>query len=106
MMDAENLKWAIGFVFLAGTTFYSWYSSNQRATKDDLDAHGKKIATLETKLETMPSQENFHKLQLDVVEMRGEQRLFSEQLKPLSAGIARIEKFLLDEIQAKPTRTR
>jgi Protein of unknown function (DUF2730) len=105
-MEFETLKWAIGFAFVAGTTFYSWYSGTQRATKDDLEVHGRKIAAIEVQLQNMPSQESFHKLQLDVVEMRGEQRLFSEQLKPLSAGIARIEKFLLDEIQSKPTRTR
>ncbi len=105
-MDGETLKWVLGFGFVVVSSVYTWYSGTQRATKDEVEAHGRKIAALEVQLQNMPSQENFHKLQLDVVEMRGEQRLFSEQIKPLVSGIKRIEEFLLAEVQSKPTRTR
>jgi hypothetical protein len=97
---------ALALAFTILNTVYGWYSGTQRATKNEVEEHGRKIAALQTTIENMPSQEAFHKLTVDVVEIRADQRLLSEQMKPLASGIARIEKFLLDEIQTKPARRR
>jgi Protein of unknown function (DUF2730) len=106
-MDFGSMTVAgLALAFTVINTIYGWYSGTQRATKAEVEKHGHAIVALQAELKSMPSQENFHKLQLDVVEMRGEQRLFSEQIKPLVSGIKRIEEFLLDTVKSSTPRTR
>jgi Protein of unknown function (DUF2730) len=93
---------ALGFTILS--FIYTWYNNAQSATKKEVEDHGRAIASIEATLKSMPNQEAFHKLQLDVVEMRGEQRVFAEQIKPIGKSIVRIEEFLLSEVQAAPAK--
>ncbi len=94
------LSWAVL------STLYVWYSGTQRANKSEVDEHGRDIAGILATLKSMPNQEAFHKLQLDVVEMRGEQRVFAEKIIPIGKSIARIEEFLLRDIESVPRAKR
>ena len=65
-----------------------------RASKDEVRKHADRLTLIESQLNSLPSKDSFHKLELDVSEVKGSMRVLEEGLKPLSAGMARIERFM------------
>lgn len=65
-----------------------------RASKDEVRKHADRLTKIEAALEALPSKDGFHKLELDVSEVKGSMRVLEEGLKPLAAGMARIERFM------------
>ena len=99
----EGVNWpaiiaALALVVTVINMVYTYYSQTQRATREDVDGHTRDIATIQAKLANLPDQNEFHKLQLAVMEMRGEQKLLSAENKPIAASVKRIEDFLMNQM--------
>jgi Protein of unknown function (DUF2730) len=70
-----------------------------------VDSHEGRIAKLESDVAALPSKDAFHRLELDVSEVKGTTRVLETELKPISSGLMRIEKYLLEHTLPR-TRTK
>ena len=75
-------------------TLFTLFAAFFRASKDTVSKHAERLTIIEAQLASLPSKDSFHKLELDVSEVKGSMRVLEEGLKPLSAGMARIERFM------------
>lgn len=106
-MDAENWAPMIAALALVVTVInmvYTYYSQAQRATRKDVDEHTRDIATMKGQLANLPDQNSFHKLELSVMEIRGEQKLLSAENKPIAAAVKRIEDHLINNSSSSRAR--
>lgn len=97
----EGVNWpaliaALALVVTVINMVYTYYSQAQRATRKDVDDHTRDIATMKAQLANLPDQNAFHKLELAVMEIRGEQRVLGAETKPIGVSVKRIEEFLLN----------
>jgi hypothetical protein len=104
MMELGTISsWvAIGITVLLA--LYTWYANSQRATKSEVGDHGNRLTKLESAVESLPNKDTFHRLELDVTEIKGTNRVHEEKLNAIGATTQRIEKWLLDNSEPKTTR--
>lgn len=104
------LAWAVistVYIFLANTSRASKkdMAENQAAVDGALKKHSERLTKLEAVIDGLPSKDSFHKLELDVSDVKGSMRVLEEGLKPLAAGMMRIERFI-ERIQLDSATTR
>lgn len=101
----ETREWiaAAALLFTVINALYLYISQASRATKGDVREHGDRLTMLEAKVDSLPSKDGFHRLELDVADVKGSQRVMEAELKPIASAVQRIEKFLL-ETANKSTR--
>jgi hypothetical protein len=102
--------------FLAvGAIFYAWLTrsgkeASEKAVKLEarldvaiterdrkIDALEDRISRVEGELKGVPDRESVHKMQLEMVAMRGSVDVLNERLVPLAAISVRLQEFLLQE---------
>jgi Protein of unknown function (DUF2730) len=101
MMEVRDYVAIISLALTVFTLFAAFF----RASKDEVRKHGDRLTLIESQLSSLPSKDSFHKLELDVSEVKGSMRVLEEGLKPLAASMARIERFMdhiTFEAPAKP----
>ena len=102
-MGAKEWIALAALVFTIGNSLYLYISNTSRARQADLNKHGDRLTKLEARVDALPSKDGFHRLELDVADVKGSQRVMEAELKPIAASVQRIEKFLL-ETANKSTR--
>jgi hypothetical protein len=102
-MEAREWIALAALVFAIGNSLYLYISTASRATKGEVSKHGERLTMLEARVDSLPSKDGFHRLELDVADVKGSQRVMEAELKPIASAVQRIEKFLL-ETANKSTR--
>jgi hypothetical protein len=63
--------------------------------KGDLGDTRRNIASIEARLDTLPSKEMVHGIELSVKEMQGTLKAFGETIRPIGRSVERIEEWLM-----------
>lgn len=76
---------------------------------DISDVKGR-LTKIETHIEDQPTKEDYHKLDLSLVEIKGSLNTlattFNERFKPISAMAERLQDFFVEESKTRKTRSR
>ncbi len=103
-MEAKEWISLAALIFTVGNALYLYISTASRATKGDVTKHGERLTMLEAQVASLPSKDGFHRLELDVADVKGSQRVMEAELKPIAASVQRIEKFLLESVNKSTKR--
>ncbi|OJY32030.1 MAG: hypothetical protein BGP11_11105 [Rhodobacterales bacterium 65-51] len=110
-MNAEMLNispavvWVIALSQLLtfGLTVWNMISSGSRANAKRLDEHAgmlarhsERLQSMEQAVRDMPSRDDFHKLDREMVGLRGTMAVLTERLEPLKAITERMQELLLE----------
>ena len=100
-----NWGWVFAGVGLAWTiilTLWTRHAQSKNAREKDVtdlkgevNTLGGKLTSLEQRVDSMPTNEAVHNLQLAMTDMKGDIRVVNEQLKPISSTVKRIDDYLL-----------
>ena len=108
MIEIRDWTAVISLLLTAGTFVYAWLTRSGKEAGERVSAletrHGNKIEVLEDKiarlegeLRVMPDRESVHRMELEMVAMRGSIETLTERLKPLSAISDRLQDFLIQQ---------
>lgn len=67
-----------------------------RTVDDKADSIGGRVSTLETMMRSMPDKDSQHKIELGIMELRGDFKMLSERLAPIDNLSRRLQEVLLD----------
>ena len=98
-MESINWGWVISGCALAWTillTIWTRYVQTQAANAQDVTNLKTELATLTLRVDSMPTNEAVHNLQLSLAGMQGDIRVVNEQLKPISSTVRRIDDYLMN----------
>lgn len=70
-------------------------ASECKSIDDKVDAIGGRVSTLEIVLRQMPDKDAQHRLELGLLELRGEFKVLHEQLRPVAAISERMQELML-----------
>ena len=105
-MEGFNWGWVISggaFAWTVMLTIWTRYVQIQSAAAKDVTELKTHLATLEQRVDSMPTNEAVHNLQLAMAGMVGDIRVVNEQLKPISSTVRRLDEYLMN---AGKTKTR
>lgn len=94
MIEVKDWIAAAALVFAIFNALVLYISQASRAAKSEVRGHGDRITKIEAQIDGLPSTDSFHKLELELSEMRGSLRVQETQQTTLINGMARIERFM------------
>ncbi len=111
-MEVKDYIAAITLLLTLGNLLWTRHVSNQDKSKSavdnlagELNKQQSRLVHIETQLQALPSKESVHKLELAVAKVEGSMNTMAETIKPVTAGLARIEKWLIDNtVSLRKTR--
>lgn len=97
-MDVSPLKDWLGLIALmisVGSSVVLFLKSDAKKASETLSLHGSRIQKLEDDMRHMPDKETVHKLQLDMMEMKGQMGAIVKSSEATERATRRVEEFLL-----------
>lgn len=102
-MIAELAPWAAIAVSIA-SLIYTVVATRSKAAAEkvhavDLRADNleHRVTQIEVRMEHLPAKETTHRLEVSMLELRGEVAVLAERLKPVAAVSERLQEFLLEQ---------
>ncbi len=99
------IVWALGLSTLInfGTVIWNIFSgpSKRNALRLDeqsarLDRHEQRLSSMEQRSQSQPSREDFHKMEITMVELSSTMAVLTERLRPLEAITERAQEWMLE----------
>jgi hypothetical protein len=114
MNEPVNWGWVVAslaFGWSVINTIYTWYSASQSVTRKEIDELmaeknivGNRLTAIERDMKSLPSAENYHKLEIVVTEVRGAIRTMEAEMRPTAISVKRIEDYLINSQTPKARR--
>lgn len=97
-MDVSPLKDWLGLVALlisVGSSVVLFLKSDAKKAAETLSTHSSRIQRLEDQIQHLPDKDTVHKLQLDMMEMKGQMGAIVKSSEATERATRRVEEFLL-----------
>ena len=94
-METKDWVALAALAFTVINTMAIYIVNASKLTKGHVESHEGRLTKLESDVKALPSKDAFHRLELDVSEVKGSVRVLETELKPMASSLVRIENFLL-----------
>jgi hypothetical protein len=101
-IDLNHLMQFLSFAFAIASAAFAWFSKKDGATAHQLreieqkqQASDARLVQMETQLQSVPTKEAFHRLELSMQEVRGTVDQIKDHYKETKATLLRLEEFLI-----------
>lgn len=85
-----------------GGCIYAWLTARSKGNSEhlkkvdeSLKAHDRRIQTVESEIQHLPSKDNHHKLEVAIAEMNGDIKTMTANLERITRTTGRMEDFLM-----------
>lgn len=100
--EVVRFGWDIAQTLLiAAVGIMNWLNNRQKATAAEMSSHAVRIAKLESRIESLPTQDDLKEISASVSKISGDFREFKGEMHGVSLLLSKIHEFLLSQDKAK-----